>query len=97
MPKMKFTLPVTGILGYKQSLGTLTSNYYNAAFSNYSVYRSWFGTKVLLDFKNHCTLCMKHRNNVKNLIGVPKSFICNECVDLLNEIIIEQDCEKVNK
>lgn len=35
----------------------------------------------------HCSFCGKEQNEVKKLIPGPSVFICNECVDICNEII----------
>ncbi len=37
----------------------------------------------------HCTFCTKSQNEVRKLIAGPSVYICNECVDLCNEIIID--------
>jgi len=37
-----------------------------------------------------CTFCGKSQNQVKKLIAGPGVYICNECVDLCNEIIDEE-------
>ncbi len=37
-----------------------------------------------------CSFCGKGREEVKKLIAGPAVFICNECVDLCNEIIAEE-------
>lgn len=41
------------------------------------------------DGKNlHCSFCNKHQNEVKKLISGPGNiFICDECIELCNEII----------
>jgi hypothetical protein len=37
-----------------------------------------------------CSFCGKSQNEVKKLIGGPKGvFICNECIDICNEIIAD--------
>jgi len=36
-----------------------------------------------------CSFCGKSQNEVKKLIAGPDVFICNECVDICNEIIID--------
>ncbi len=36
-----------------------------------------------------CSFCGKHQNEVKKLIAGPSVYICDECVDLCNEIISE--------
>ena len=35
----------------------------------------------------HCSFCGKNQKEVKKLIAGPTVYICNECVDLCNEII----------
>ena len=35
----------------------------------------------------HCSFCGKNQNEVNKLIAGPSVFICDECVDLCNEII----------
>src|SRR6056300_321240 len=37
-----------------------------------------------------CSFCGKNQTGVKKLIAGPSVFICNECVDLCNDIIIEE-------
>ncbi len=38
----------------------------------------------------YCSFCGKSQHEVKKLIAGPSVFICNECVDLCNDIIIEE-------
>lgn len=38
----------------------------------------------------HCSFCGKSQHEVKKLIAGPDVFICNECVDLCHEIILEE-------
>ncbi len=38
-----------------------------------------------------CSFCGKRQSEVKQLIAGPNIFICNECVDLCNQILKEQD------
>ena len=42
-----------------------------------------------------CTFCSKSHHDVKKLIAGPAAqvFICNECVDLCNQIITEEQAE----
>ena len=40
--------------------------------------------------KLHCSFCGKSQDEVKKLIAGPSVYICNECVDLCNEIIEEE-------
>jgi ClpX C4-type zinc finger len=38
----------------------------------------------------YCSFCGKAQNKVGKLIAGPNAYICNECVDLCNEIIEEE-------
>jgi len=38
----------------------------------------------------HCSFCGKSQHEVKKLIAGPSVFVCNECVDLCNDIIREE-------
>jgi ATP-dependent Clp protease ATP-binding subunit ClpX len=38
----------------------------------------------------HCSFCNKSQNEVRKLIAGPTVFICDECVDLCNDIIREE-------
>jgi ATP-dependent Clp protease ATP-binding subunit ClpX len=42
-----------------------------------------------LSVKLHCSFCGKSEKEVKRLIAGPKVHICNECVDICNEIIAD--------
>ncbi len=42
----------------------------------------------------HCSFCGKNQNEVAKLIAGPSVFICDECVDLCNEIISDELEEK---
>ena len=42
----------------------------------------------------HCSFCGKNQNEVNKLIAGPSLFICDECVDLCNEIIRDELEEK---
>ena len=51
-----------------------------------------------------CSFCGKSQRQVKKLIAGPGVYICDECIDLCNEIIDEEltgaptfDLEKVSK
>ena len=37
-----------------------------------------------------CSFCNKSRSQVRKLIAGPNVYICNECIDLCNEIIEEE-------
>lgn len=39
----------------------------------------------------YCSFCGKSQHEVKKLIAGPSVFVCNECVDLCNEIIREEE------
>ncbi|MES1987744.1 MAG: ClpX C4-type zinc finger protein, partial [Pseudomonadota bacterium] len=38
----------------------------------------------------YCSFCGKSQHEVKKLIAGPSVFVCNECVDLCNDIIREE-------
>ncbi|RME67337.1 MAG: ATP-dependent Clp protease ATP-binding subunit ClpX, partial [Nitrospirae bacterium] len=40
--------------------------------------------------KLHCSFCGKTQDEVQKLIAGPSVYICNECVDLCNEILEEE-------
>ncbi len=40
--------------------------------------------------KLHCSFCGKSQDEVKKLIAGPTVYICNECVDLCNDILAEE-------
>ena len=42
----------------------------------------------------HCSFCGKNQNEVNKLIAGPSVFVCDECVDLCNEIIRDELEEK---
>ena len=39
----------------------------------------------------HCSFCGKSQHEVRKLIAGPAVFVCNECVDLCNDIIREEE------
>src|SRR3989339_373831 len=39
----------------------------------------------------HCSFCGKSQHEVKKLIAGPSVFVCNECIDLCNDIIHEEE------
>ena len=41
----------------------------------------------------YCSFCGKNQNEVRKLIAGPSVYICNECVDLCNDIIKEEISE----
>ena len=46
--------------------------------------------KKLAKAGDFCGCCYKHKTEVKRIISIPDSSICNECVDLLNEMLNER-------
>ena len=40
--------------------------------------------------KLHCSFCGKEQSQVKKLIAGPNVYICNECIDLCNDILLEE-------
>jgi len=45
-----------------------------------------------------CSFCGKTQDDVKQLIVGPQVVICNECISLCNQIILEKDFEsKLNE
>jgi len=52
------------------------------------------------DFENNdgncnCSFCGKEQNEVAKLIAGPDVFICDECIDLCNEIVKDEEVAKV--
>ncbi len=45
----------------------------------------------------YCSFCGKSQHEVRKLIAGPNVFICNECVELCNEIIREEDKSELIK
>ena len=40
---------------------------------------------------SNCSFCGKNQKEVSKLISGPQVYICNECIDLCNEILIEEN------
>jgi ATP-dependent Clp protease ATP-binding subunit ClpX len=38
----------------------------------------------------HCSFCGKRQNQVFKLVAGPGVYICDECIDLCNQIIVEE-------
>ena len=38
----------------------------------------------------YCSFCGKSQQEVKKLIAGPSVFICDECIELCNDIILEE-------
>ncbi|MBH37184.1 MAG: ATP-dependent Clp protease ATP-binding subunit ClpX [Gammaproteobacteria bacterium] len=47
--------------------------------------------------KLSCSFCGKDQVKVKKLIAGPNIYICNECVDLCNDILLEEESSEANK
>jgi ATP-dependent Clp protease ATP-binding subunit ClpX len=45
----------------------------------------------------HCNFCGKSQKEVKKLIAGPGVYICDECIDLCNDIIYEDSVKQVSK
>lgn len=45
----------------------------------------------------YCSFCGKSQHEVRKLIAGPSVYVCNECVDLCNDIIREEDQASVNE
>ena len=43
----------------------------------------------------YCSFCGKSQHEVKKLIAGPSVFVCNECVDLCNDIIREEESAEI--
>ncbi len=43
----------------------------------------------------HCSFCGKDQNQVRKLVAGPTVYICDECIDLCNEIIGEEASDEV--
>lgn len=39
----------------------------------------------------YCSFCNKSQHEIRKLIAGPKSYICDECIEICNEIIVEED------
>jgi ATP-dependent Clp protease ATP-binding subunit ClpX len=42
----------------------------------------------------HCSFCGKSQDEVRKLIAGPTVYICDECIELCNEIIAEEAEER---
>ncbi len=47
--------------------------------------------------KLHCSFCGKNQDEVNKLIAGPSVYICNECVDLCNEILAEDEAQEAKE
>ena len=43
------------------------------------------------DMPSNCSFCGKNQDEVAKLIAGPDVYICNECIDLCNEIVHEDE------
>lgn len=46
---------------------------------------------VANDTAPYCAFCEKNQQECKKLIAGPMVYICNECIELCNDILIEED------
>lgn len=44
----------------------------------------------------HCSFCGKEQSEVSKLIAGPQVYICDECIDLCNEIVKDEDAAQVS-
>ena len=44
----------------------------------------------------NCSFCGKDQGEVAKLIAGPDGFICDECIDLCNEIVRDEDVAEVS-
>ncbi|HMS43899.1 MAG TPA: ClpX C4-type zinc finger protein, partial [Pyrinomonadaceae bacterium] len=42
-----------------------------------------------------CSFCGKSQNEVKKLIAGPSVYVCNECIDICNEIINDDEQQEM--
>src|SRR5712691_8144644 len=45
----------------------------------------------------HCSFCGKSPEEVKRLIAGPTAYICDECIDLCNDILLEEGVAEPRK
>jgi hypothetical protein len=55
-----------------------------------TVLRKRTQTLKWIDGSLRCSFCGKAKSEVDKLVAGPGVYICNECVDLCNEIIVDQ-------
>ena len=46
--------------------------------------------QTAIDSGLNCSFCAKSQHNVLKLVAGPGVYICNECIDLCNQIIAEE-------
>ena len=46
------------------------------------------------DGKLYCSFCGKSQKEVRKLIAGPSVYICNECIELCNEIIADEEAKE---
>ena len=46
------------------------------------------------DERHRCSFCGKRKDEIETLISGGSAFICNECVDLCNEILADAQGER---
>lgn len=47
--------------------------------------------------KLHCSFCGKEQDSVKRLVAGPGVYICDECIELCNEIIAEESDQEIQE
>lgn len=55
-------------------------------FGTVEDWRRWMMKRA----RSNCSFCGKSEETVRKLIAGPDVFICDECVDLCNELIVEE-------
>lgn len=54
------------------------------------MFKRWRGQKQGYTSILRCSFCGKSRNQIERIIAGPGVYICNECVELCNEILDEE-------
>lgn len=49
------------------------------------------------DKRIHCSFCGKSQSEVERIIAGQRACICNECVEVCNEVLADTDKEDKNK
>jgi len=53
--------------------------------------------KLNRDKEVHCSFCGKSQSAVKKIVAGPGVFICDECIELCNEILNEMENKEEEK
>lgn len=82
------------------SLSMADKTYYSKVGMNFAiighVYQPWGGYSMFEDTNEqnvHCSFCGKSQDEVKKIVAGPGVYICNECVDLCQQIIQQELAE----